>query len=379
MTFNFLEKATHKFNLPSWLSGFKYMKCYTPKEFTSKFPKLGKFEVIDNQLSTTNPLPCNISDRIDLNKDKDQFPHSFYEVPELVIPQTYKAEFYDCYLCRYTNEWNNDFYALISSNNKSIISPGLGYTPQHKENFSTKNPPSFKSGTFLLGMWYNNYYLWMTNYMSKFLLAKEVGLSNFVIPSGRLKSFNNECLASLDLNYLNLPKDENCWHFETLSLVSSAPYNGILKNMPFNLCENDKKQRKIYVSRQKAKYRHLENEIEVQSLFKAHGWEIHCMEDYSFSEQQNLMSQTVAFASLHGAAFGNITLCPKGAHIFELSVKQRPNANFYALASSLEHHYWVNFIETVGKNKDVIYDNAVADLNKIEDTIKKIKTQLSSK
>jgi hypothetical protein len=66
---------------------------------------------------------------------------------------------------------------------------------------------------------------------------------------------------------------------------------------------------------------------------------------------------------------------PPGGSVLEIGVRQRPNANFYALACALEHRYAVVLAETAGLRMPVLYDDARADVARVESTLNAMSSQ----
>ena len=65
------------------------------------------------------------------------------------------------------------------------------------------------------------------------------------------------------------------------------------------------------------------------------------MEDLTFQEQVKLMQETSVLIAPHGAGMTNMMFCPQGAKIVEIADLSFPNPNFYALASAMQHQYWI--------------------------------------
>ncbi len=72
------------------------------------------------------------------------------------------------------------------------------------------------------------------------------------------------------------------------------------------------------------------------------------MEELPFDEQVQLMRETAVLAAPHGAGLTNMIFCAPGTQILEIADLSFPNPNFYALASALEHPYWLVPAEPIG-------------------------------
>ncbi len=99
--------------------------------------------------------------------------------------------------------------------------------------------------------------------------------------------------------------------------------------------------RKIYIFRQKARYRKITNESEVVALLRYYGFEIHYFENYAFTEQVILMQQTSHLICSHGSGLINMLFMPKNCEVLELRNRDDNRNNcFYKLALDLEHNYY---------------------------------------
>lgn len=97
------------------------------------------------------------------------------------------------------------------------------------------------------------------------------------------------------------------------------------------------------------------------------------MEEHSYREQVQLMSETRALAGMQGAGFANMLFMPTGGHVLEFSMV--PSANFYALASALEHHYWLHETPRAGKAERALYDHTTIDLSRLSPILDLIEAQ----
>jgi capsular polysaccharide biosynthesis protein len=97
---------------------------------------------------------------------------------------------------------------------------------------------------------------------------------------------------------------------------------------------------RIYVSRRKASYRKIANELEIESMLSKRGFEILSVEDFSLSEQIGLISTCECLISPHGAGLShmiwNPTLKKTVLEIFPSHVK---NDRYACLASTLGYTY----------------------------------------
>lgn len=130
------------------------------------------------------------------------------------------------------------------------------------------------------------------------------------------------------------------------------------------------RNKKVYVSRNKAFRRKILNEQKLIKFLKENGFLIVYMEDISFEEQRNLMSKTHFLISNHGAGLTNMMFMPDNSTIFELkaNVKTINNCFFY-LARALGHNYLYTLNEA--NHNNVQYADIKVDINKLKKVFSK--------
>ncbi len=386
---HYCNRLVQKFRLPPWLFGYHYLPVDNLEDYVkrvrSKDETKATFRVIDPKIFIENALPCNIDNPNELNSQRyGNFPLAFSEVPLLEVGPSWTATIYDCYILRYRNEWKNDFYAVVSSDERSIAYPGIGYRPEHAQSLrSSKECRNFEKGTWVFGMWYRNYYLWLTSYVPRLVLAVETGCAEDILFPGEpdLSANNIRTIEKLKIPMNNImPYDEVVWHVDKLTLVHDEPYRGKrLREFRKIVCGHSIRPpyRKVFISREKAQFRRLVNQDEIWPIFKRMGWQKVCMEDLSFDDQIKLMSETMAFSGVHGAGFGNMIFCRKGTHVFEICREGVMSASFYALACAMGHHYWFENAQIIGKNPRPNFDDVEIKPHVIEIILQQIEDQLS--
>ncbi len=370
---NFINRCTQHFSLLAWMSGYRYMKCVSTEKMSSSV------QLLEPSSTLIYPLPKNVGDRNQLNMDiHPGFLFSFYSIPKLEVSRAYLLKLENTKLLHCRDEWNDDFYALVTPENRSVIPPGIGYKPEHRKVLSSKSV-ALDSAVWFGGMWFNNFYLWHTGYLCRLMRIIELGLQDRIILPERqyLKGYVRETLDFLNIKPIaEIGPSQSSFTVRDLTVVIDNPYRGTqlraFRDKLFAQTQIGKPFRKIFVSRAKANYRHLVNEEAVATIFKKSGWEIHNMEDYSYAQQKQLMSEAIALAGLHGAGFGNMLFMPEGGHILEFSVLERPNPNFYALACAIGHHYWILEAKRANTNSVLLYDNAIVDEGAVQDVLERL-------
>ena len=123
------------------------------------------------------------------------------------------------------------------------------------------------------------------------------------------------------------------------------------------------KDKRIYISRNKAPKRRLKNEKQFYELIKKYNFERIYAEDLSFKEQVKLFNSSRIIVSIHGAGLSNI-IFSENLKIIEIHAPKNINTHYFMLAKALGFDY--KYI--IGYKQDKNLDFYV-NLSDIEDLI----------
>ncbi len=98
--------------------------------------------------------------------------------------------------------------------------------------------------------------------------------------------------------------------------------------------------RRLWISRNRARYRRLQNEDEILALLAREGFEKVELERLTFREQVEILSQANAVAGPHGAGMTNLLFAPHGTRVLELFPPKFVNPVFYSMANSQNQEYY---------------------------------------
>jgi capsular polysaccharide biosynthesis protein len=98
--------------------------------------------------------------------------------------------------------------------------------------------------------------------------------------------------------------------------------------------------RRLWISRNRARYRRLQNEDEILALLSREGFEKVELERLSFREQVDILSQANAVAGPHGAGMTNLLFAPHGTRVLEFFPPGFVNPVFYSMANSQDQEYY---------------------------------------
>ena len=93
--------------------------------------------------------------------------------------------------------------------------------------------------------------------------------------------------------------------------------------------------RRVLISRRQSSRRRCLNEDQVLAALAPYGFERHCLEDLSVSEQLSLFAESVLLVGPHGAGFTNLVACSSQASIIELMPRPGAFSHYYAMADIL--------------------------------------------
>ena len=326
----------------------------------------GTRRVIHPESIASNPLPRNIAALEQLPDDRGWWGYSFRDVPSRRSGETFIATIPDCRVVWYRDSSKGqDFYpAIVTGNGTALDMRELRFRPGHAAALRQK-PARVARATWIIERVYHNHSHWLTAHLPKLLLLRERGeLGDVVLPRERTPVIDGSLHAiGLSPEDFRQFDDDQFLRVDELVVVGTDRFRPeLLRRVPeaFDVAANPDCSGRIFISRARASRRRLLNEEEVWPLLRQAGFERVCLEDLSFAEQVALMRRTAVLAAPHGAGLTNMLFCPPGAHIIEIADLSFPNPNFYALASALNHHYWLVAGEGVGECHPLEKDLRVA-------------------
>ena len=232
--------------------------------------------------------------------------------------------------------------------------------------------------------WTHGYFHWMCDFLPRLYTIQEQLQSSIVlIPSSYTSDFFNATLKAFNVkNSYRIPSNHTaqCNHLIIPERVSNSGehHPEIIANIRKKLLEfykNELKKTvyadKIYVSRNKSKYRKVINEADVIHLLSNHGFQTIYFEDYTFSEQIAIAHHAKNMVSLHGANMTNLMFMQPNTNVLEFRKNDIDHVNcYFSLANSLDINYYYqncNYVinnQTGGNAFDV-----TVDIKKLEENI----------
>ena len=120
--------------------------------------------------------------------------------------------------------------------------------------------------------------------------------------------------------------------------------------------------RRIYISRDDARYRRVQNENALLAQVDHYGFERVLLSQLSFSEQIQLFASADAVMAPHGAGLANLVFSPPGCTVIEFMPQNYVNACFWALSEACGHHYYcIGGVKESGTHNHMHLDLEILD------------------
>jgi len=250
-------------------------------------------------------------------------------------------------------------HPLISSRDRFVLECAAIelITESHPAHYALMLPRAhrIKSQTFsLVSYWSNNYWHWIFDCLGKFLflqkhdsvlsencLVAALGIGQTAFKRQSLQALGFDLDRILDIksdshfifNHLYVSDLPSCIAFPDSELID------LLRRAFLPLGYSSSWPSKIYVSRDKALSRRIENYLELDEVLCRHGFSKFYLEDLTFIEQIQLFSGASVILGQHGAGLTNILFCKANARVYELIDNPITNPCFAILAEKLGLEY----------------------------------------
>lgn len=312
-------------------------------------------ELIHPECAARNPPPRNATAMADLPDERGWWGFSFREVPQRLGGATRLATCRNCRIVAYRNPRDGEFFpAIVNGDDRAFALREMHYRPRHAAQLRRSGSARrIERAIWIAERSYANHSHWLTAHLPKLLLAKSRRrLSDVFLPNPRGGVVAESMqLLGLDSREFQQHHDVETLAIDELTFFETDRFRPELLNLvreAFAPVPHTAPWRRIYISRERAARRRLENEAEIWPLLKSFGFERVFMERLNLTEQIELMKETKWLCAPHGAGLTNMIFCNRGTQVVEIADLSFPNPNFYALASAMGHGYWVVWAEGVG-------------------------------
>lgn len=127
---------------------------------------------------------------------------------------------------------------------------------------------------------------------------------------------------------------------------------------------------RIYITRENAKYRKIQNEKNVIQLLKEFNFTIVDFDVMSFVDQVSILRNAKILVTLHGAAMANTIFMSPNSKVLELMHEFKSEKSYrfsYWIQSSLvEIDYYVQFCTTLNQHENVLFCDLIVDIDLLQ-------------
>ena len=232
---------------------------------------------------------------------------------------------------------------------------------------------------WVMDLYSHFYYHWVAETLPRIFLWDSLDTENraIIIPKKYLNlSYIKDSLDFFPLRNFIFLDDKKLYKFKNSFFVSpmGKPYQFnpelmkafstfILSKLSLPDTSAGNNNRKIYISRNKARKRKLLNEAEVKSVLSQFGFEVFYMETLSLKEQIILSNESSVIAGLHGGGLANTIFSKCNSCLIELQRYLQWPSCYFRLANALDRKYHYLFCkhspeENPSENADIIVDLA---------------------
>ena len=232
----------------------------------------------------------------------------------------------------------------------------------------------------IIDAWSSGYFHWFGDVIHKYFMLKENHYEGKMLLPEKFKKINFalETLDFFSIPHVFIKKNELAFN----NKLYIFPYKLISGNyvekttLAINKIVNFSKitpKKIIYVSRSKAKYRKVVNEVELIKVLEKYGVETYNFDNLSLSEQIEIAKKTKLFISIHGAALTNMLFMKKSQDILEIRHPESVDQNcYFSLASALRHNYFYFLGTQINKDSNPHDGNLKIDFELFENLLKTI-------
>lgn len=222
------------------------------------------------------------------------------------------------------------------------------------------------------------YYHWMFDILPRLELLRRSQIDlqkiDWFVVNSLSKSYQTETLSLLDIPQEKIIESDRLSHIQAEELiVPSFPgyldwvESGtveFLRQAFLPLVSTDKSDtKKIYVSRARAKNRHLVNESQVAELLNSQEFKTVFLEEMSVLEQVATFANAETIVAPHGSGLTNLVFCSPHTKVIELFSPNYVRTDYWMISQYLQlQHYYV-----VGQNfnclslRNLMYQNALTE------------------
>ncbi len=223
------------------------------------------------------------------------------------------------------------------------------------------------------------YYHWLFDIIPRIELIRLSGIKleeiDWFVVNNIEKPFQSETLSWLGIPQAKIICSDRTSHIEAEQLIVPS-FPGYLDWVPWGTIKflrqtflhqinrnNHQFLQKIYISRQKARARHIINESEVIELLSKYGFKTVFLEEMSVLEQVALFASAKFIVAPHGSGLSNLVFCSPGTTVVELFSPHYLRTDYWILSQQLQlkHYYSVGDSFDCYPLLNIMYQNSLTE------------------
>ena len=240
---------------------------------------------------------------------------------------------------------------LVTDKNELIKSESTNYKQNENRDFKVSAP--IKGTSVVLASDSSSvFFHWMLQVLPRIKLLNDYeidwsSIEKIILPEKFGAKFHNQTLG-----HLKIPKEKilkiktnNVYEFENL-IIPSIPVKNIFFSswvydfLKENFLKKKKKHHdKIYISREKANGRKVNNEKEVFELLKSKGFHKILIEKYNVTMQADIFNSAKEIVCPHGSCLANLAFCEPKTKILEFFSPNYVTPLYWSMANDLDLDY----------------------------------------
>jgi hypothetical protein len=293
-----------------------------------------------------------------------------------------------------------EYVAIISEDDKVIGQISYQHGKEKPEEYSIFSQKFFSHPLKLKGVAFhiliggagdNNYFHWLFDALPRIHLLKEAGWFDrvdwFIVPAYKT-SYQKASLRMLGIDESKIIEGHEYSHIQADVLIASTESrkhnhipewvcNFLRDNAYHTLSPADFETTHpyIYISREDATYRRVENEQELTTMLDQYGFKKVLLGALSFEEQVKLFASAKVIVTPHGAGLANLVFSQKGTIVFELFSPDYISSLYYDLSNKAGLHYDYLICKSNQKPstfKEKIWQNMIVDVSQVKDKLDRI-------
>jgi capsular polysaccharide biosynthesis protein len=247
--------------------------------------------------------------------------------------------------------------AIVTPDDQVLLDLSLYFAPYHHEVFRRWRQPPCRDAAgpvlVLAGLPGHNYGHWIHQMLPRLHLAQQAGWKNSdwaaIIVNESRNGFARESAELAGLPPEKILVADDTLHLSGRPLVvPTIPYAGNYPRWVVDFLRETywrgptpPRTRRLYLSRQRAAWRHIANEAALVPVLRDFGFETIFTESLSFLEAVEVCRAAEAVCGLHGANLANMCFCQPGATLVQIYHPGHPETYYRNFAShcDLEYYY----------------------------------------